>query len=226
MLQRTSRSCSSGGRCYTGAHRPFSLGCSQLQRVCGRSQRRRCARDSAAAAAHAEHRHFVPPQEMRLHELLQLLRPLLAEQAVALARVFGVALLDDVAELPVELPHVAQQAGLHEVEQRPQLHQIVLNGRAREQQTVLHRQLSQRLRRLDVVVLQLVAFVCHDIVPRHRAQLLRVVRDHVVGCDEYAAPLAHALQLRTAFLRRTLQFVNVARGLLAPLCCRRGTVAR
>jgi hypothetical protein len=99
------------------------------------SARPRLLIDAAATAAAVQQLNHL------LQLYLQLLGSLLSAQTITLTGIFGVALLYHVAEFPamlqlgnahhhhhrqqpqctapVELTHVAQQSGLHEIKQRP-----------------------------------------------------------------------------------------------------------
>jgi len=76
--------------------------------------------------------------------------------------------------LLVALPEgarVAQQAWSHEVGQRPELAQVVLHGRAGEDEAPLRRQAAQARHQLHVGVLELVPFVAHHPVPAQAGRL-------------------------------------------------------
>ena len=86
----------------------------------------------------------------------------------------------------VEGVHGGEDLRQQEVEQRPQLRQVVLQGRAREQHPMFgHVRGAQRLRELALRVLHAVALVHDDVLPDVLLQLRAVLHDVLVRRQQH-----------------------------------------
>mmetsp|Transcript_15009 Transcript_15009/g.38568 ORF Transcript_15009/g.38568 Transcript_15009/m.38568 type:complete len:573 (+) Transcript_15009:2004-3722(+) len=96
-----------------------------------------------------------------------------------------VLLVVDVAEVEPRLKvrEVAEHIGQDEVEQRPQLRQVVLQRRAGEQQLVVGGDGAQLPQQLAVKVLQPVALIHHDVLPIVARQRLGVPHEDLEARD-------------------------------------------
>ena len=88
-----------------------------------------------------------------------------------------------VAEPVRELLPGAEDVRHEEVHERPQLHEVVLQRRAREQQAALRVEVEQRLPALGLEVLDVVRLVQDHVVPPLPPECARVLHDQLVGGD-------------------------------------------
>ena len=121
----------------------------------------------------AGHLRLAAPQQEGRDPAAQLVEPL------------GVAvLLDRRAERLLEARRAAQEARHQEVEQAPQLAQVVLQRRARQAQPVPRVQARHHLRRLGAGVLDVLRLVQHHQVPGLGQPLFTVALQQRVGRDD------------------------------------------
>ena len=107
-------------------------------------------------------------------DLLLLLHPV---------ELLAVALLI-VPEPLLEHLGVVEHLRKEQVEQRPQLAEIVLQRRPREQQSTVAPELVQVARQSPLAIFQSLRLVDDDVLPVHLAELRAIAHDELVGGDE------------------------------------------
>ncbi len=95
-----------------------------------------------------------------------------------------VVALDGQAEAIAKLACGTQKPRHQEVEQRPQLFEIVLHGRSRETQPMPSAQSAHGARRLTARVLDRLGFVQHQVVEGVLRQQLAIPHQHRIGGDD------------------------------------------
>ncbi len=68
-----------------------------------------------------------------------------------------------------------------EGQKRPQLQQVVLNGRAGEQNATVDLQVAKRARKLGLAVLEPVRLVDDELAPREASELVHIVHESLVS---------------------------------------------